>query len=83
MIYCGDRLLYRSYSAVYQGFPTAMTLAGISLVTMLPAPIVVLFPIVALGQIISPPLIQTSSPIAIAVSHDANSWLISVIFPLK
>lgn len=46
-----------------QGFPTAITLSGISFVTTLPAPITTLFPIVTPGRIIAPPPIQTLSPI--------------------
>ena len=46
-----------------QGFPTARTLDGISFVTTLPAPIVVLSPIVVPGNMVTFPPIQTLFPI--------------------
>jgi len=46
-----------------QGFPTAKTLSGTSLVTTLPAPIVTLLPMVTPGSMTVLPPIQTLSPI--------------------
>ena len=63
------------------GFPTARTLAGTSLVTMLPAPIVVSSPMLTPGQMIAPAPIHTLFPILIgeAISRPAllssgSSW---------
>ena len=50
---------------ILQGFPTAITLLGISFVTTLPAPIIVLSPILTPGKITTLPPIQTSLPIVI------------------
>ena len=57
-----------------------MQYAGISFVTTLPAPIVVLSPIVTPGQIIAPPpFSQTSLPIVIGLAHSLVflSWDLS------
>ena len=48
-----------------QGFPAANTPAGISLVTTLPAPIIVLSPIVTPGNIVTLVVIHTLFPIVI------------------
>lgn len=48
-----------------QGFPTAITFAGISLVTALLAPITLPSPIVTPGKIVTSAPIQTLSPIVI------------------
>ena len=45
-----------------QGLPAAMTLAGMSRVTTLPAPMVELAPTVTPGQTMTPPPSQTLSP---------------------
>lgn len=47
------------------GLPTAMTLAGISLLTRLFAPIILPLPMVTPGVIVTSPPIQTSSSIKI------------------
>ncbi len=54
-----------------QGFPTAITLSGMSLVTTLPAPMVTFEPMLIPGQIITPPPSQTLLPI---VTGAANSF---------
>ncbi len=51
------------------GLPAAMTLAGISLVTTLPAPITVFSPIVTPGSTIAPPPIHTLSPMVIGDAY--------------
>jgi len=48
-----------------QGFPTAMTPDGMSLLTTLPAPITTLLPIVTPGKTVTPAPIHTSFPMLI------------------
>ena len=54
--------VFYKFFITLQGFPTAKTLDGIFLVTTLPAPITVLFPILTPGRIVVLPPIQTLSP---------------------
>lgn len=66
--FCTEGLLlffvfYLFSLATWHGFPYAITLLGIFLVTTLPAPITTLSPIVTPGIIITPPPIHTSLPI--------------------
>ena len=49
--------------------PTATTLEGISLTTILPAPITVLFPILTPGNITTLPPSQTLFPISIGFAY--------------
>ncbi len=53
---------YHSSFTTLQGLPTAKQFAGIDFVTRLPAPMVVLSPIVTPGNIIEPPPIHTLFP---------------------
>src|SRR5262249_20204933 len=50
-----------------QGFPTANTPSGMSLVTTLPAPITERAPTLTPGQMIAPPPTHTSSPTSTAL----------------
>jgi hypothetical protein len=52
-----------------KGFPPATTPSGMSFVTTLPAPITERRPIVTPGQIIAPPLGQTSFLVEIEMSN--------------
>src|SRR5258706_9412633 len=56
------------------GLPTAITLAGKSLVTTAPAPTTVFSPMLIPGRMIAPPPSQTLSPIVIGLadSHFAR-----------
>ena len=55
---------------ILQGFPKASTLAGMDLVTTLPAPIVTLSPMVTPGNMMLPPPIQTLFPIVTGAVFD-------------
>lgn len=57
-----DNSFYSLGATTLQGFPYATVLLGISFVTILPAPITTLSPIVTPGKIITPPPIHTLSP---------------------
>ena len=52
-----------------QGFPTATTLSGISLVTTEPAPMVTLLPMVTPGSMVTLPPIHTLSPMVTGSAH--------------
>jgi hypothetical protein len=60
-----------------QGLPAATTFAGMSLTTTLPAPMVVLSPIVTPGQIIALPPIQTLLPMLIGAANSLPERRIS------
>ena len=67
--------LYLFSFITLHGFPTAITLSGMSFVTTLPAPITTLSPIVTPGRMRAPPPIQTLSPIvtgAVLVLQNSN-----------
>lgn len=69
------RKFYRFARITLQGLPAAITLSGISLVTILPAPITTLSPIVTPGKIIAPPPIHTLFPMitgAVCVLQNSN-----------
>ena len=64
-LYLGYRSLFASVISrrTLQGTPTATTLAGMSFLTRLPAPITVLSPIVTPANMVAPAPIQTLFPI--------------------
>lgn len=69
------RKFYRFARITLQGLPAAITLSGISLVTILPATITTLSPIVTPGKIIAPPPIHTLFPMitgAVCVLQNSN-----------
>ena len=51
-----------------------MQLSGIDLVTTLPAPMVVLSPIITPGNSIAPPPIHTLLPIVTGAVYDFQNW---------
>ena len=57
------------------GFPTAITFDGISFVTTLPAPIIVLSPIVTPGSTITFPPNQTLLPTVIGLAYSSPLFL--------
>lgn len=60
-----------------QGFPTATTFGGISLFTILPAPITTLSPIVTPGSTITFPPIHTLFPTFIGFAYSNPLFLLS------
>jgi hypothetical protein len=56
-----------------QGLPAATTFEGMSLVTMLPAPMTVFSPIVTPGQTMAPPPSQTLGPTVIGAALSSPS----------
>ena len=62
------------------GLPTATTPSGISLVTTLPAPITLPFPIVTPPQTVEFAPIHTSSPMVIALDVHIPSFLCAAEF---
>src|SRR5687768_12216829 len=67
----GDGRDQRAERRTRQGLPTAMTPAGMSRVTTLPAPMVVSSPMVTPGQRIAPPPIHTLLPMVTGPASSA------------
>lgn len=60
---------------ILHGFPTAIVLSAISLVTTLPEPIITFLPILTPGFIVVPPPIQVPSPIYISLANSSPNFL--------